>query len=137
MPRLTPDIIEAASRCFHFNMSMLVPDYIVIKSNKRNRYAVTTIGMFRLNQAAGKSDDWEIAINLSSEDIMALMGIIPKKPIDPSTDDTELFPQPAPASHPEIREVKRDLVGHQLPDLDLAPAGAIGDGDHASSTQNL
>jgi hypothetical protein len=105
MPRPTPDIVEAASRCFHFNMSMLVPDYIVIKSNKRNRYAVTTIGMFRLNQAPQKSDDWEIAINLSSEDIMSLMGLIPKKPIDPGS-DTEWVPDPPRTDPPsEIREV--------------------------------
>lgn len=108
MPRPTPDIVEAAGRCFHFNMSMLVPDYIVIRSPKRGTYAVTTIGMFSLNQAAGKSDDWVIAINLSSEDIMGLMGIIPKKPIDPGTDE-DWVPDPPRNDPPsEIREVKQN-----------------------------
>lgn len=108
MQRQTPDIVEAAGRCFHFNMSMLVPDYIVIRSPSRRTYAVTTIGMFRLNQAAGKSDDWEIAINLSSEDIMGLMGIIPVKPLGPATYQ-EWVPDPPHADPPsEIREVKHN-----------------------------
>lgn len=113
MPRPTRDIVAAASRCFHFNMSMLVPDYIVIRSPKRGTYAVTTIGMFQLNQATKTSDDWEIAINLSSEDIMSLMGIIPKKPIDPGTDE-EWIPDPPHADPPsEIREVKPNASSTQ------------------------
>lgn len=111
MPRESSDIIEAASRCFHFNMSMLVPDYIVIRSPKRARFAVTTIGMFVLNQAEHTSDDWEIAINLSSEDIMDLMGFIPKKPQEPDT-DTQWIPDPPHAEAVrEIREVAHHASG--------------------------
>jgi hypothetical protein len=111
MPRPTPDIVDAASRCFHFNMSMLIPDYIVIRSPQRKTFAVTTIGLFHLNRAANKSDDWQIAINLASEDIMDLMGIIPQKPPEPFCDDSNVFAPPPPDPPSEIRGVADHASG--------------------------
>lgn len=105
MPRQTPDIVDAASRCFHFNMSMLVPDYIVIYSPSRCVYAVTTVGIFNLHKSDNTSHDWQIAIQLDSPALMSLMALIPPKPND--FDDIPLWKPEPPTSNPspEIREV--------------------------------
>ena len=108
MPRPTTDILLAAGRCFHFNMAMLIPDYIVIRSPKRGTYAVTTVRLFGVNQAANTADDWQIALNLSSEDLLSLMGMIPEKPLGPMSDDASVFERPLSQPKPEIREVRRD-----------------------------
>jgi hypothetical protein len=111
MPRPTTDIVEAASRCFHFNMSMLVPDYIVIYSPRRATYAVTTVGIFALYRANKYADDWHIAIQLDSAALMSLMGLVPPKPL--ARDHTQIWKpdhtQPNPT--PEIREVANHASG--------------------------
>jgi hypothetical protein len=113
MPRSTPDIIDAASRCFHFNMSMLVPDYIVIYSPSKCVYAVTTIGLFTRYQLHNTTDDWHIAIQLDSPALMSLMAIIPPKPND--FDDLPLWKPDPPTSEPspEIREVHKNAGSPQ------------------------
>lgn len=103
MPKLTRDILEAASRVFHFNSAELFPKFIVIRSEHRKAFAVTTFESFRLQQAAHQTDDWQLALNLSSQDLLALMGLVPKKTDEPDTCTT----------------------GVPQPDADLAPAGPI------------
>jgi hypothetical protein len=92
---------------------MLIPDYVVIKSNIRARYAVVTIGSFNTNQAAGTSDDWEIALNLGSEDIMALLGQIPKPPAENPDGSPFTFPQSPPHPKSQTREVRNYASGPQ------------------------
>jgi hypothetical protein len=108
MPRTTSDVVEAASRCFHINTGALVPHYVVIRHPIRQTYAVTTIATFLSNLTAHTADGWIVAINLSPEDIMALMGIIPKKPTEPST-DPQWIPDPP-------RDLKFDSFEEELQD---------------------
>ena len=110
MPKVTHDIVEAASRVFHFNSAELFPKFIVIRSEHRKAFAITTIESFRLQQAAQQTDDWQIALNISSEDLLALMGQVPRNTSEPDTCTT----------------------GVPQPDADLAPAGAIDEATNAS-----
>lgn len=113
MPRQIRDVVDAASRCFHFNMSLLVPNYIVIYSPSKCVYAITTAHIFDLNKSNNPSFDWQIAIQLDSPALMSLMAIVPPKPID--LDDIPLWTPQPPTSHPstQISEVTTSASGTQ------------------------
>ena len=113
MPQHTTDIVVAASRCFHFNSHMLIPDYVVIHSNHHNAFAVTSFSNFLHHSAPGSNSDWELALRLSSEDILRLMGCIPPKPTEELTDNDPVIQQPPSQSPSEIREVANNARGPQ------------------------
>jgi len=113
MPQHTTDIVVAASRCFHFNSHMLIPDYVVIHSDRLNAFAVTTFSNFLRHTAPGSTNDWELALRLSSEDILRLMGVIPPKPTEELADNDPLLQQPHSQSPSEIREVAHNASGPQ------------------------
>lgn len=106
MPHLYTDIVTAASACFHLNAAELFPKFVILHSLQKSAFAITTLSLFRLNYSACPTDDWQIAINLSSEDLMGLMGFIPRKPIarvdpDPLLSDPPVTDLPATGS-PEV-----------------------------------
>jgi len=83
MPKLTQDIVEAASRCSHFNMGLLDPNFIVIRSPYRRAFAVISVDGFHAHQQSCPTDDWEVALKLSSEHLLALMGLCPPQSSNP------------------------------------------------------
>jgi len=113
MPRENNDLLAIASTCFHLNVNRLIPDYIVIRSPKRKSYAITTLDAYHRNQLAGSADDWLIALNLTSQDIVYLMGLVPNPPIPPDPDEIWQPSPQSPTSTPEIREVKNHASGPQ------------------------
>lgn len=114
MPRTTPDIVDAASRCFHFNATDLIPSYIVIYSPHNDVYALQTRNGFLTFQLTHPTSDWRVALDLPPEALLALMGAIPHnkssklnpakpedlpetaKPIDSDTVPQDTASEPSP-----------------------------------------
>lgn len=75
MPRVTPDVLEAAIKCFHLNSGQLLPEFVVIHSPHAALFAVTTKSSFVLRSNDPQLSDWQIAINLNPNHLLQLMGI--------------------------------------------------------------
>jgi len=89
MPKPISNIADAAAICFHLNIGSLLPEYIVLRSEHRNEYTISSHRLFQLNRADYPSDDWVIALNLTSAEIMSLMGLVPPNPCGQLEEDTE------------------------------------------------
>ena len=134
MPRTTPDVVEAAAKCFHFNATDLIPQFVVIYSPHLGQYAIQSRQGFLMHTATVPLTDWRIAIDLQPQGLMALMGVIPRNTSSKLTPTNELpvvhtaptDPPPAAPTEPPNLEL--------TPDADLAPAGAIPEADNASGT---
>jgi len=113
MPRKTNDLIQAASTCCHLNIGDHLPHYIVIRSPRSNTYAITTLDAYRAHDLHATLSDWVIAINLSSSDLMTLMGIIPTHTMHPDLTHTPKPSPQSPTSTPKLREVNNHASGPQ------------------------
>ena len=134
MPKTTPDVVEAAAKCFHFNATDFAPQFIVIYSPHLGQYAIQTRRSFAMHLAQSPLTDWQVAIDLPSEGLMALMGFIPRNTSSKLAPwDFQSIPDPQPTDPPP--EVPPEPANLELtPDADLAPPGAIPEADNASCT---
>lgn len=125
MPKTTPDVVEAAAKCFHFNALDLDPQYIVIYSPHLQVYALQSRRSFALHRAADPHSDWRVAIDLPPEGLMAIMGMIPTNKSSKLSPATSLPASKEPQSAGPVLDPPFGNPDAGSADPDLAPAGAI------------
>ena len=137
MPQTTPDILAAAIKCFHLNNEQLLPEFVVIHSQRAALFAVTSRSSQKLREASTMLTDWKICLDLGPRYQLQLMGIAlpPNNDLLPASASTfaDIHNQPPP--QPE--QVTDPLNGNDPCKSSLKFSSPPEEQTNASSPENL